>query len=261
MAHDVTINIALRGTDMRPGRIRSKEIAEIIELIEDAIASMVISSHPDLKKEDIRIGLKQINEGSIDLEFVPNLPALTLPATKKITQAITSNDFSNLPLASVSSLKSISAFTRRHKCVAEWATTNGVRESLAVLTPETIIPDAYPLSGETMLYGEIMRVGGATPKIQFRTLSGQIIYCSATKDIVKRAGSKLYMEVGLNGMAEWNSETYAIEAFHVTEISEYQHLPLKNAFEAFRDIVQDSFDSIEDVNQLVRETRYGNPEV
>ncbi|MEM9214631.1 MAG: hypothetical protein AAGD25_09820 [Cyanobacteria bacterium P01_F01_bin.150] len=261
MSHDITIKIVLSGTDMQPGNIRSKEIAEVIESIEDAIAATVISKNPEFRKEDIRIGLKRIHEGSIDLEFSPNRLELTLPATQKIAKSIRDNNFSDIPHASISSLKKISAFTRRHQCNAELATCNGMIESLAILTPDTEIPDTHSISGETTLYGEIMRVGGAEPKIQFRTLSGQIIYCSASKDVVKRAGMKLYTEVGLNGTAAWNSETLEIDTFHVTGISDYQEGSLVEAFEAFRATVQDSFDHVEDVDQLVRKTRYASPEV
>ncbi|NJL54772.1 hypothetical protein HC928_05930 [bacterium] len=73
MAHDVTVEILLTGEGMSPGKIRSKEIAEVIESVEDMIASMVIRDHPELKKETIVIGLKNIRQGSIGLEFSPNL--------------------------------------------------------------------------------------------------------------------------------------------------------------------------------------------
>jgi hypothetical protein len=58
MAHDATVQILLTGAGMLPGKIRSKEIAEIIESVEDMIASMVVHDHPDMRKESIIIGLK-----------------------------------------------------------------------------------------------------------------------------------------------------------------------------------------------------------
>lgn len=257
MAHDVTVEILLTGEGMSPGKIRSKEIAEVIESVEDMIASMVVRDHPDLKKEVIIIGLKGIRQGSIGLEFSPNLAELTLPATRRIAKSIAENDFGILPSGALNSLRKLSVFTRRHQCNAEFFTQNGKLEALAVLTPETQIPDIYPLAGETSIYGEITRVGGAEPKIQFKTLDGQIIYCSTSKAIAKKAGAKLYTNVELYGLAEWNSETFEIENFHVIDISDYEQASSSEAFEELANLIGDSFDSIKDVDRFVSEIRYG----
>lgn len=80
MAHDVTVEILITGEGMPPGKVRSKETAEFIESVEEMIASVVIRDHPELLKESIVIGLKNIRPGSIGLEFSPNLAELTLPA-------------------------------------------------------------------------------------------------------------------------------------------------------------------------------------
>jgi hypothetical protein len=261
MAHDVTVGILLTGEGMSPGAIRSKEIGEIIISVEEMIASMVIHDHPDVKKEDVVIGLKNVRPGSIGLEFSPNLTALTLPATRRITTAIAKNDFGALPSGALDSLRQLSAFARRHQCDAEFFTQNGKVESLAILTPTTQIPETYPLSGETTLYGEITRVGGAEPKIQFKTLDGQTIYCSTSKSMAKKAGAKLYTTVELCGRAEWNCETFKIENFHIIDISDYQTTSPSAAFKELADLVGNSFDGIDDVNQFVSEIRYGFSEV
>lgn len=257
MAHDVTVEILLTGEGMSPGKVRSKEIAEVIDSVEEMIASMVIHDHPELKKESIIIGLKSIRPGSIGLEFSPNLIELTLPATRRITKSITENDFGALPSNAINSLRKLSAFTRRYKCNAEFFTQNGSLEALAIITPETKIPDIYPLSGETTIYGEITRVGGAEPKIQFKTLDNKIIYCSTSREIAKKAGVKLYTKVGLYGLAEWNSESFEIENFNVIDISDYEEVPLSEAFDELANLIGDSFDSIKDVGVFVSEIRYG----
>jgi hypothetical protein len=261
MDNDITIEILLTGEGMSPGNIRSKEIAEVIESIEDMIASMVVRDHPELKKEIIVIGLKNVRQGSIGLEFSPNLVELTLPATYHIAESIVGNDFGRLPSNSIASLKRLSAFTRRHQCNAEFVIQDGESKSLAVLTPDTEIPDIYPLIGETTLYGKITRVGGAEPKIQFKTLDNQIVYCTTSISIAKRAGAKLYTRVALKGVAEWNSETFNIEEFHVSDILDYEEVLPSKAFEELANIVGDSFDKVEDVNHFVSEIRYGLSEV
>lgn len=257
MAHDIVVEVLLTGEGMSPGRVRSKEIAEVIDSIEDMIASVVVRDHPELKKDTIVVGLKGIRQGSIGLEFSPNLTQLTLPATRCITKSIVENDFGVLPSSAISSLKKLSAFTRRYQCNAEFFTQNGSLESLAVLTPETQIPDIYPLSGETSIYGEITRVGGTEPKIQFKTFDSQIIYCSTSKAVAKKAGVKLYTKVEMHGLAEWNSETFEIENFHVIDISDYDRTSPSEAFKELANLIGDSFDDITDVDRFVSEIRYG----
>ncbi len=257
MAHESTIEIRLTGEGMAPGRIRSKDIAEVIESVEDMITSVVIREHPDLKRESIIIGLKNIQDGSSRLRFSPNLQELTLPATRRITRSIKENSFGGLPNSTIHSLKKLSAFTRRHQCYAEFLEQNGKIELLAVLTPEVKIPDIYPLSGETTIYGEITRVGGTEPSIQFRTFDEKITYCSTTKSIAREAGSKLYSRVGLKGRAEWNSETFEIENFHVTDISDYEETSVSAAFEELQRLFSSSFNAVEDVDGFVSEVRYG----
>ncbi|MGG6263870.1 hypothetical protein ACQ4M3_11085 [Leptolyngbya sp. AN03gr2] len=257
MAHDITVEILLTGEGISPGKIRSKEIAEVIESVEDMIASVVIRDYPELKKEVVVVGLKGIRQGSIGLEFSPNLVELTLPATRRITQSIAENDFGVLPSSAINSLRKLSAFTKRHQCNAEFLTQNGNLESLAVLTPETKIPDVYPLSGETAIYGEITRVGGSEPKIQFKTLDSKIIYCSTSKLVAKEAGIRLYTKVELRGFAEWNTETLEIEDFYVTGISSYEEVPMLQAFEELSHLIGDAFDKIDDVDSFVSEIRYG----
>lgn len=257
MAHNTTVEILLTGEGMSPGKVRSKEIAEVIEAVEDMVASMVVRDHPELKKETIVIGLKSIREGSIGLEFSPNLLELTLPATHRITKSIQESNFATLPSNTINSLRKLSAFTRRYQCNAEFLEQNGRAQSLAVLTPETKIPDVYPLSGETTIYGEITRVGGAEPKIQFKTFDEKVIYCSTSRAIAKKAGARLYSKVGLYGLAEWNSETFEIENFHAIDISDYREAPLSEAFDELTDLIGNSFDNIKDVDRFVSEIRYG----
>ena len=257
MADNITVEIRLTGEGMSPGQIRSKEVAEVIDSIEDMIASVVVRDHPELKKETVVIGLKNIKQGSIGLEFALSLSELTLPATYHLAKSIADNDFGRLPNSALDSLRKLSAFTKRHRCNAEFFTQNGHSESLAILTPETKIPDTYLLSGKTSLYGEITRVGGAEkPKIQFKTVNNLIIYCSTDKTIAKKAGKRLYTKVELYGRAEWNSETFEIENFHVTDISDYEKTSPSEAFDELAELIGNSLDDL-DVDRFVSEMRYG----
>jgi hypothetical protein len=261
MAHDKVIEVKIVGAGIFPGSIRSKEIAELIDAIEEMIASVVIRKNPDLQKKMVSIGLKEIKNGSLILEFAPNLLELTIPAVNQVGKSIAENNFSSLPTGAVNSLKKIFAFTRRHDCNAELNTQNGSFIHLATITPKTEIPNQYPLIGETILYGKIKRVGGSEPKIRFETVDGKTLYCSTSEKIAMKAGTRLYTQVGLRGLAEWNTETFEIEYFRVDEILDYEQITISESFKELSKVVGDSFNDIDDVNRNVIDMRYGSSEV
>ncbi len=257
MERDATIRVLLTGDGMSPGKIRSKEIAEVIESVEEMIASVVLRDNPTLKKDSIVIGLRSIQQGSIGLEFTPNIEELTLPAMYQIADSIVRNSFIALPSGTISSLRKLSVFSRKHNCDAEFFAQNGKLEKLAILTPKTHIPEILPLSGETTIYGEITRVGGSEPKIQFKTFDGHIIYCSTSKMIAKKAGTKLYTKVKLSGLAKCSPETYEIEDFHVIDIFDHEKTSLSDTFKDLTELFGSSFDKIENVERFTSEIRNG----
>lgn len=258
MPSEKFIEVRIKGSGMHPGSIRSKDLAEIIVAIEDMIASFVVQENPTLKKENIIIGLSQIENGSIGLQFEPNLADLTLPAVSIITTAINNNDFSHLPIGTINSLQEISKFSRKYDCETEFYTQNSKSKPifLSAVTPETVIPFNAPLHGETIIYGEVQRAGGSDPKVQFRTIDGILLYCETTRELARQAGSHLYMQVGLFGKATWNSKTLDIETFYIEDIIEYEETSIIDAFAELRSIVGDEIDEIEDVESWTKSLRY-----
>jgi hypothetical protein len=260
MIGSMALEVLLTGISMSPEEIRSKDIAEVIKSMENMIASMAARQNPTLKKGSIAIGLKSIRPGTIELEFPSSLAEITLPAAQCIAKSIMDNDFGALPAGVMKSLKKISSFTRKYKCSAEFLENNESSKALITLTPQTRIPDTHSLSGETTIYGEITRVGGAEPKIQFRTLDKKVIYCIVSKSLARKAGERLYANVELHGTATWNLETFEIEKFIVEDISDHEKSVPSKAFEELSKLVGDSFDHVEDVNHFVSEMRYGPSE-
>ncbi|MEM1255973.1 MAG: hypothetical protein AAGI69_26330 [Cyanobacteria bacterium P01_H01_bin.21] len=228
--------------------------------VEEMISAKVIVENPGLMKSEIVVGLSNVEDGSIRLQFTSSLEKLTSEATKSIALSIESQDFYSLPEESIKSLKSISEFTRNRDCNAELYELNGRKKLLAIITPETQILEYEPLIGETIIYGTVTRVGGANeekPTIQFRTIDGKLIYCAANKANAKIAATHLYREIGLSGDAEWDAKTLEIQSFHVREITEYEDAPLSEAFQAIKDTYGNEFDAIEDVDAFVKELRHG----
>ena len=257
-----SIELRLTGNGLSPGVVRSKDIAELIVAMENMVASVVVAKHPNLRKDQVVLGLSSIENGSIGLQFASSLEELTQSATKAIALSIQENNFYSLPDDSIKSLKTIADFTRSHDCNAEIYEMNGGRELLVTITPETGIIEYEPLRGETTIYGTVTRVGGANeekPTIQFRTVeSDRSIYCTTNRRTAKAAAKRLYQKIGLIGIAEWDAKTFELRAFDAKEISEYEGTSLPEAFAAISDTYGDAFDAIDDVASFAEEVRRGS---
>ena len=66
---DDIISIRLEGNGVSPGFIRSREIAEIIEGVEDMIIAEVIKADPKCTRDEIIVGIYRIENKSIGLAF------------------------------------------------------------------------------------------------------------------------------------------------------------------------------------------------
>lgn len=253
--HIKHIEVRLVGVDIAPGRLRSKEVAEIIIAVEEMVAAVVEQENPDFKAEQVRIGLSEISAGSMTMFFEPNLEDLTIPAAESVMKAIDTQDFNSMPAGTMKALRSLKAVTGRYDARIQFRTQNGSSVLHAEMTPQTVIPEPVYLSGETVIYGDVLRVGGAEPKVQFRSIDNELIYCDATREITRQVASRLYEQVGLRGQAMWDLETGGLKSFVVEDILEYEDAGLVQAFTELREIIGGYFDEVVDVDAFVDELR------
>ncbi|MEW8256937.1 MAG: hypothetical protein AB2747_21475 [Candidatus Thiodiazotropha taylori] len=169
------LSIRLRGEGVKPGLIRSKEIAEILEAIEEMAIAEAIKADPTLHRDDIVVGFYAIEDKSIGLRFKTTFTATVLTAFVSAALAVQNKDFENLTPQSLNSLRLISGFSKKHSCNA--IIGSGLSEDLATITPSTVIPSATFILGRTEVLGRVIRVGGKTPKAMIELVDGTTLYC------------------------------------------------------------------------------------
>ncbi len=243
--------------DIFPETIRAKELADMLANIEESLTTIILKENPDVNIEELIIGLVEVGKGSAKLRFQSSMQAIALAAFAMLSTAIDTNDFTKVPIATIKSVKSISDFTRKRNCVAEFRAHADSEQPLASITPSTeiAIPEAYQLTGETMIYGRVIRVGGIAPKAVVKLSDRQTVYCDVKENLAKEMGYRLYTWVGLSGYATWNVGDYSLESFKIEKVTDYEEYPISKSISELSSIIGKHLKDKIDVVSIVSELR------
>ncbi len=253
--HEI-MEIKFSGENILPETIRARDLADILANVEESLTAIILKENADINIDDLVIGLVNIEEGSAKLRFKSSMQIIALLAFTMLSTAISTGDFTKVPITAINSVKSISDFTKKRNCVAEFRTQIDSEKPLASLTPtsEINIPAIYQLSGETVIYGRIIRVGGATPKAVIRLNDKQTVYCEVKESLAKEIAHKLYSWVGLSGTAKWTTEDYSLDSFRIEKITEYEDIPITKSISELSSIagkhLKDKIDVIKTISEL-----------
>lgn len=247
---DEAIEIRLRGAGMKPGLVRSHEIAEILAAIEDMVIAESLKREPSLRKEDIVVGLYEVVDESLGLHFKSSIAAIAIPAFVAFSQAMASNNYEAISQQSLKPLHIISGFVKRHEAVAELK-ISGTASPLAIITPNTLIPQGSKIAGATEIAAKILRVGGKVPKAMLELQDGSVIYCEIPVGLAIQLGHRLYETAIFTGNATWNSLTLEIEEFSINGLAEYPKQKPMETLEQLRSFVGNNLKESRDVNALV----------
>lgn len=243
------------GENISPENIRIGEIAVILDSIENVLLSVVAKEHEGLTKDNLTIGLHSVNAGSLGLQFTSKIPELVIPAFEQVAVSITRGTVDAIPFESLAHFEKILSFVKRHQAQADFIVVNGKSKNLATLTSDFELPKPTYITGQTTIYGEIVRVGGVEPKVEVKTISGQTLYCPFEFELASRLGALLYQLVGLDGDARWNTHNFEIEDFRVTGISNFSDTPIVEAFQSLSEVAGVYFSDIDDVVSYIADLR------
>ncbi len=250
-----TFQLHFTGRDIAPQTIHARELADVLAAVENALIGIVAAEHPELSKDNVIISLVNIQTGSIGLQFGSSLPEVVNPSFIRLAEAVRDRTFHTLPRSVYDPLNDILKFIRRHRAQADLIIENGSAQTIATITPDVSLPkDAY-ITGETTIYGEIVRVGGVTPKVEVKTVNGTTLFCPFDRSLAGELGALLYQTAGLQGEARWNASTLELEAFTVHSVTEYQQVPITEAFAALRERAGKYYDDISDVTAYIASLR------
>ena len=237
--------------NVRPETVKAGDVADVLKAVENMVENQVFQSHPEVKKDQAIVGFTSIRASSLDLQFYSPYNTIAKSSFQELGRAIENSSYINLPGPSFKAGLVVSAFSRKYKCDAEFVHQNRERTVLAKITPTTRIEPPAVLKGETTVYAKVVRVGGKEPKVEIETVDGLTLFCDAPLSIVTKLGSKLYQVVGLTGTARWDYQLNDIEAFSISDISDYEKVPLKQAMDELAQATRQYYSGVSDVEKYV----------
>ena len=243
------------GTDIHPEAVRARDLAEVIESFDEMVSTSVLAENTDLRREDLVISFVHIEDGSVKLQFLPNLRPVALAALQTVAVAVSSGDYQHVPNQAVKCMKTIQTFTKRHNCVAEIREAETAPQPIATISPDTEITERPLIEGKTELFGEILRVGGKTPRVMFQEPRGRVIYCTASYDVAKELGQDLYSWVTIMGTAKWNPEDLTVEEFAITELTSAPTEPVTSTVGQIAQLCRAFYEDVTDVPAYVASVR------
>lgn len=239
----------LHGGGVDPYSFSSKEVAEVIIHLESAFKTLLAAENGK-QSEQFFISLVGVVDASNGLKLVPNIPSLFTTAFLIITSALASQDYSALPTKSIEDLQQVRKVIRAKGCEGDFVYQNKV---VATIKPSTKIDIAATgiIQGETILYGEVTRIGGREPRARIELDTGQIIFCNVKQAVARLLGAKLYTKVALKGYATWTVSDYKLTDFRIESFTDFIPVPPVEAFDRLRNILGPYWDKIEDVDSFL----------
>ena len=245
---DVII-IKIQGSGLIPRTLSASDLADVIVSAERSVAAIVKRDYPDLKAEAITLGLTEVRESSALLELTPVSCDVQVEAFVAWTEGIKANDFTELPRESVEAAKVLAKVSRRLRAAIELTARPNGKAYQTTITPDTEItaPEPVFFVGETVIYGEVISVGGATePRVRLRLPSGNLQVLTIDKHLARLLGQHLYNSVGLSGEATWDAETLEIHDFRVKDVIDYTEGLVSKAVAGLAEIAAPYYKDIED---------------
>jgi hypothetical protein len=248
------IEVRLYGEGISPGLVRSHELAEILEAIEDFVVAETLRRDPSATRDEIIVGLLQVADRSLGLRFKASLASVAIPAFIAGSQAIAAGQFHELSPHSLKPLQVLAGFSRRHNATAELKLPE--RDApLVTIAPETVIPEQTRITGATEMTAKVLRVGGKVPRAMLELLDGTVIYCDLPIELARELGHRLYDVATLTGVATWNAATLDVEEFTISSLTEFPERDPSETFRDLRKLIGPQLEQLGDVLSLVTRLR------
>ena len=251
-----TFRLDLLGEGVLPETTRASDLADFVANFEKAILETARAHGVELP-DDPFVSLVGIEPGSNRLKWA--VATLVLPAVTAVSSAVLHNDFTQIPRPAHQALHDIS----RRVVDRQWS-VRFVADDPSVVPPAEISeahpvpppPPAPELRGTTTLFGRCIRVGGVRPRAEISLQGGGTLFIDVSEQLARQLAQRLYEQVSLDGEASWDAETWSIQSFRATAVTDFRAVSLASAFHELTVAASDAWNGV-DVDAYVAERRHG----
>lgn len=252
------LELKFDGGGINPSSVKPHEIAELIISFEKALLSTIKELTPEIDTEHLLFSFEKIDDKSLDLLFkpIPKLRTVVVASYSLISSSISSGDLSRLNNQTIDNLKAFPKFSKKYNCVGHLNLNN---ETLSTFTGSTqFLNNRNPtVKGQTTIYGKIKDAGGDNPNVHININDEYDLIFKVSEARAKELAHKLYENVALTGIAKWDTETFKIIGFTLTDILEYSPGSSFQAIQQYRKVTSgfwDNLNSNDEINdQLLRD--------
>jgi hypothetical protein len=224
------LELRLVGQGVAPERLDVADVLSLIKSYRDALVA-IRPNEQDAISTTPPVALVGIKSGSARFQIIV-APRLK-PAVSTVARAVLASDFEQLPAVARRALKSIVNLLKESGRSLQLPAFRKQRPTLAATT---VIPtqreDTY--SAATTLYGRIRLTGGAlsteTGRAELVLGDGTQVRLHGDKVLIKRLGANLYEEIGVHGVASWDSATNIPFEMKVEGLHEFPTPDVASAF-------------------------------
>ncbi len=258
MIRDNHILLEVSGTGASPERISARNLGRILTALEKVVIVLAQQIAPELPESDLFISLVDVKHGnSGDYTIALPLPSIQLAAFNQFTTLLEKNALDKLPPTAIEQADEIAKVSRKEGYVISFAARTNGHIARTTINPDTkyVVPLQSHVEGETVIYGEIERVGGKTPQVVIRISENQTIAAKCSRKMAELLSPHLYKTRGLKGIAKWRLEDFEIVEFMVTDLEPYEAIPIERALSDLRDVAGPYYDAIDDVEGFINDQR------
>jgi hypothetical protein len=241
------IKVAITGAGVSPESVPLRDLADVLGRIDRAVRSYVASKRLELP-DDALISLVDIVSSSDGLVLATAEPLV--PVVALISKAVRDRDFTELPTETYGELYGLSESLSSRG----WGFKFFEEKPLGIVAAEfdaaqPLMPPAKPtfVEGTTTLYGRCLRVGGAgQPKAEVRLPNtSKLLHVDLSEALAKEVATKLYEEVALEGTATWNADSWELQSFRVSRVTNYRKSDPVAAFKELAEAAKGRWDEVE----------------
>ncbi len=245
------LELKFHGNGISPETVKPSEVANLIAAFERLLLQQAKADEPGIDVDEVLFCFDRIDNNSLDLIFKPvKVKEVILSSYLLVATAVSTGDYTKVNKGTIQPLKEIIKFTKKHNCLGQF---NHNEHTISNFTKDLEINYTIPnsITGETTIYGKIIRIGGEEPRLHFRINEDEKLIFDIDESLAKKLAPRIYEYIGLVGRATWNATTFNIENFEILRPIQLDNQPLNIAFNEIKGLIGKHWDELEDIENYL----------